>query len=400
MRLPIARIDLYIWRKIAVPFTATVLLSAMLLLLERMLRLFDFVVNQDGPAELVWQMLAHLVPHYLSLALPLGLVLGTVLAFRSLSLSSEIDAFMAGGAGLIRMARPVLVFALLLVAFDVWLVGFQQPVSRYAYRNLEFELRSGALGASIEVGDFVSLGRNLDLRVGGSRGGGQELTDVFLRRGKTDGGQTVATARRGEFFATRDRQSVILRLFDGRLLDFSAGQRIPTVLAFEAQDFPINLPEIEEFRQRGGEEREMTLPELDAAVTHPVTGERERSFQAQYHWRLLHIAILFAIPFLGIALGLTDRRRGGAGGVVVAAAALITYNELTEFTERQVASGAQSPWTSIWLLFAVFLATSLALFLWAALTPGRGVAGLIDRVWEAVCRPLKRVWTALRGAPA
>jgi len=400
MRMPVARIDIYIWRKIAAPFAATVLLSAMLLLLERMLRLFDFVVNQNGPSEVVWQMLAHLVPHYLSLALPLGLMLGTVLAFRSLSLSSEIDALMAGGVGLFRMARPVLVFVLFLVALDVWLVGFQQPISRYAYRNLEFELRSGALGASIEVADFVSLGRDLDLRVGGSRDGGRELTDIFLRRGKTDGGQTVATARRGAFFATRDQQSVILRLFDGRLLDFSAGQRTPTVLAFEAQDFVIDLPEIEEFRQRGGEEREMTLPELEAAVSPPVSGERERSFQAQYHWRLLHVATLLAIPFLAIALGLTDRRRGGAGGVVVAAALLITYNEMTEVAERQVASGAQSPLTSIWLLYAMLLVLSLALFLWAAMTPGRGVAGLIDRVWAAICSPLKRAWAAFRGEPA
>ena len=37
------------------------------------------------------------------------------------------------------------------------IVGFLQPYSRYAYEGLRFELRSGALGASIKVGEFTRI---------------------------------------------------------------------------------------------------------------------------------------------------------------------------------------------------------------------------------------------------
>ena len=42
--------DRYVARLIAVPLVATLLLAAMLLLLDKMLRLFDFVVREGGPA--------------------------------------------------------------------------------------------------------------------------------------------------------------------------------------------------------------------------------------------------------------------------------------------------------------------------------------------------------------
>jgi hypothetical protein len=72
----VTRIDRYLARLIFVPMVATLTLAAMLLLLEKMLRLFDFVVSEGGPVNVVWQMLANLIPEYLSLGIPLGLMLG------------------------------------------------------------------------------------------------------------------------------------------------------------------------------------------------------------------------------------------------------------------------------------------------------------------------------------
>jgi lipopolysaccharide export system permease protein len=45
------------------------------------------------------------------------------------------------------------------------IVGFVQPYSRYAYEGLRFELRSGALGASIKVGEFTNLGKRMTMRI-------------------------------------------------------------------------------------------------------------------------------------------------------------------------------------------------------------------------------------------
>jgi lipopolysaccharide export system permease protein len=68
----LTRVDRYLARLIFVPLVATLVLAAMLLLLDKMLRLFDFVVTEGGPVGIVWQMLANLIPEYLGLGIRSG----------------------------------------------------------------------------------------------------------------------------------------------------------------------------------------------------------------------------------------------------------------------------------------------------------------------------------------
>jgi len=98
-------IDRYLARSIAVPLIGTLILAAMLLILDKMLRLFQYVVDAGGPVSVVWRMLANLLPEYLSLGIPIGLMLGILLAFRKLALSSELDALRGIGVGYGRLLR-------------------------------------------------------------------------------------------------------------------------------------------------------------------------------------------------------------------------------------------------------------------------------------------------------
>src|SRR6201986_4510997 len=96
-------IDRYMARLIALLLFSTLVIAAMLLVLDRMLRLFDFVATEGGPVSVVWQMLANLLPKYFGLGIPIGLLLGCLLAFRRLATSSELDVLRAVGIGYNRL---------------------------------------------------------------------------------------------------------------------------------------------------------------------------------------------------------------------------------------------------------------------------------------------------------
>ena len=107
-----ALVDRYLARLIAVPLLASLVIAAMLLLLEKMLRLFDFVAEEGGPVSVVWRMLANLIPEYLSLGIPIGLMLGILLAFRRLATSSELDVLLACGFSYRRLLRVPYMYAI------------------------------------------------------------------------------------------------------------------------------------------------------------------------------------------------------------------------------------------------------------------------------------------------
>src|SRR6185436_9554097 len=180
-------IDRYLARSIAVPLLGSLILAAMLLILDKMLRLFQYVVDAGGPVSVVWRMLANLLPEYLALGIPIGLMLGVLLAFRKLALSSELDALRGIGIGFGRLLRVPYMFALPLMALNLFIVGYLEPYSHYRYEGLRFDLKSGALGAAIKVGEFNRLGRHLTLRIDRSENKGSLLHGIFIQMDDPNG---------------------------------------------------------------------------------------------------------------------------------------------------------------------------------------------------------------------
>jgi RNA polymerase sigma factor (sigma-70 family) len=139
--MPFKQIDRYLAKLIFVPLVGTLCLAAMLLIMDRMLRLFDFVVSEGGPVTVVWRMLANLIPEYLGLAVPVGLTLGILLAFRKLALSSELDTLRAVGLGYGRLMRVPYFYAFILLAAKASTLNDDVLIGGWLYNAVRFVAR-------------------------------------------------------------------------------------------------------------------------------------------------------------------------------------------------------------------------------------------------------------------
>jgi lipopolysaccharide export system permease protein len=392
--------DRYIARLIAVPLIATLLLSAMLLLLDKMLRLFDFVVQQGGPVSVVWEMLANTIPEYMSLGIPIGLMLGTLLAFRRLALSSELDVLRALGVSYARLLKMPYIYALGLSIVNLAIVGFVQPYSHYAYEGLRYELRSGALGASIKVGEFTKLSKRETIRIEQSKDGGRELSGIFVHA-EGDRGKTYAvTAEHGAFYATDDPDTIIFRLHNGTLVQDAPAFKTPRVLSFTSHDLPIALPKIETFRHRGGgKNEELTVPELvrtgHSAQASPVVRAQSR---AEFHFRMVEVAIMLLLPLLAVALAVPPKRSSSALGVFLSIVMIVTYHKVNQYAEAVAALGKVNPVFALWTPFLIFSLLIFWMYHTLAHKPGGQPIGALERGADKVMAAFRR-WFGSRRKP-
>jgi len=375
--------DRYLAKLIAVPLFSTLVIAAMLLVLEKMLRLFDFVAAEGGPVSVVWRMLANLIPEYLSLGIPIGLLLGILLAFRQLALSSELDVLRAVGQGYGRLLRVPYMFTVALMLVNLALVGFIQPLSRYYYEELRFELRSGALGASIKVGEFNNLGNRMTLRIEESRDNGTKLSGIFVRAENKKEQTVSVTAETGQFLATDDPDTIILRLTNGVLVHDAPNYEKPRILSFSNHDLPIDLPDIESFRSRGGKDLEYTIPELVRVgldEKRPVT-ERNQS-RANFHFRMVEVVMMLLLPLLAVALAVPPKRSSSALGVFLSIVMIVTYHKVNEYGEDIGSLGLVDPIIALWLPFCLFAALILWMYHVAAHVPGGQPIGALEKAFS------------------
>ncbi|VVT14631.1 Lipopolysaccharide export system permease protein [Sphingomonas sp. EC-HK361] len=387
-------IDRYMARLIALPLFATLTIAAMLLILDRIQKLFDFVATEGGPVSVVWKMLANLLPEYLGLGIPIGLMLGVLLAFRRLATSSELDVMRGVGMSYGRLLRVPYMYAIGLAVLNLAIVSYVQPKARYAYEQLRFELRTGALGASIKVGEFTHLGDRMTLRIEESRDKGSKLSGIFVNAKTPKGDWIGVTAERGQFLATDDPNVIIFRLTNGTLIHNRADFKVPRVLTFSSHDLPIDLPKFESFRQRGGRNLELTLPELAKTGHDGATKQLRDSSRSEFHFRLAEVASMFLLPLLAVALGVPPKRSSSALGVFISIVMIVTYHKVNQYGASIGELGRIDPIIALWAPFCVFAALVLWMYYTIAYVPGGQPIAALERwagkAWKGFARHVLR----------
>ena len=393
-------IDRYILRLVVFPMLGIFALAASLLLLDKMLRLFDFVAVEGGPISVVFKMLGALIPEYASLAIPLGLLLGILLAFRKLATSSELDVMRGVGLSYHRLLRVPYAITLVLVAINVALVFYIQPVSRYYYEQMEYELRSGALGASIKVGEFTTLKDRMALRIEESEDDGRRLKGIFARVANSRDQVLSISAREGSFLATTDSpDTIILRLTDGTIVQ-DTGSKTPRVLSFSRHDLPIDLPRIEEFRDRGDAEREYILPELLRIGWGDSESEAKRdASQASFNFRMVEVVMMLLMPLLAVALAIPPKRSSSALGVFVSIIMVVAYHKVNQYAEDIAALGQIDPILALWGPFVIFAALILWMYYRVAFVPGGQAIGALESVFSKLVKRLRKLFERKRPRP-
>lgn len=385
--------DRYIFRLVLLPMLAVFCIAASLLILDKMLKLFEFVSVQGGPIGVVFKMLINLFPEYAGLAIPLGLMLGVLLAFRKLATSSELDVLRAVGWSYVRLLRVPYLITIALVVINFGIVGYLQPLARYAYEEQSFELRSGALGASIKIGEFTTLKNRMALRIEQSMDDGRRLMGIFARVQDKKGQVLSISAREGTFLAAPDnRNTIILRLLDGTIVQTQPGKQ-PRVLSFSQHDLPVDLPAIEKFRKRGNEAREYIIPELLKLGWSSQAPKAARvGNQANFNYRMVEVVMMLLLPLLAVSLAIPPKRSTSALGVFVSIVLVVAYHKVNEYGQDIAELGRVNPYLALWGPFVVFSALIVWMFYRVAFVPGGQAIGALESAYAKLGKQVKRLW--------
>ena len=375
-------IDRYILAEAARPLVVSLGLVLTALLLERLLRLFNLLARSGGDAlESVVQLVANLVPHYLGLALPAAFFISILLVIARLSEESELDAMLSSGLSVTRIAAPLLWVGVALSLFSIALFGFLQPYSRYAYRAVLYAAVNAGWDARVEPGGFTKAARGFTITADRVTYDGRQLEGIFAQR-IVEGTEEVYTARTGEFGLLDGGKRLILNLRNGQRWQQRPDSSSPNLMRFTelAIDTDFN-PNARAFRDRGDNERELTMTELWREMGNPASSMPKRRLSAEFHTRLVRALSLPLLPLLAIPLGMTVKRRQRGSALVMAAIILVLYHHGIQLGQSLGTTGRIPSVPAVWVPFALFALFCLWLFRSSHARPGGNpFGGLVEHI--------------------
>jgi lipopolysaccharide export system permease protein len=341
-----------------------VVVFTFVLLMGRLLRLVELVLNKGVPISDILNLFLFLLPAFLVLTLPLAFLLGILLGFGRLSSDAEVVALKSSGVGVYDMARPVAAMALAVSLITALLTLYAQPHSKRAFRDQVFEIAHSraTIGISPRIfnDDFDGLvlyANDIDDRSGIMQG-------LFISDERVGAQPAVIVARNGRSVSDQDNLILTLRLRDGtihRMAD-RRGETIYQTIDFDHYDIQLDLgSELRNFRERQKRESEMTLRELGAAIRQTDDDQLLRKYQVERHQRLVMPLAPLLFALIGIPLGIQAQRSSRGGGFALAIAIFLAYYLVFSLAETLGVEGMVPPAAAMWLPNLLFLAAGVVL---------------------------------------
>nr|QBQ56988.1 LptF/LptG family permease [synthetic Caulobacter sp. 'ethensis'] len=382
-------IDRYLLRLLLWPLAACLGVTVIALLLERILRLLDVLSQSSARFGYVAQLAANLVPHYLGLALPVAFFVALFIVIVKLSDGSEIDALLASGQSLERIAAPFVAVGVLPSVFSIIVFGYMQPYSRYAYRAVMHAAVNAGWNGRLAGGAFIDDKGSL-LTADSADIAGQRLTRVFIRRLDAKGQEEIITAASADLKMDPDGKTITMDLRDGRRIAHDAYGTYRN-LAFTSltTQTPLSAAAVL-LRDRGGDERELTMGELRREAKSPDPVVSKGTLLSEFYGRLARAAFLPFLPLLAFPLGLASKRGNRAPGLIMAGLLLLAFQHSLLLGQGMAKAGKADAFAAIWIPFTLFAALSVWLFVGSRTRPGdTPVSRLVRRINTLVTHALR-----------
>jgi LPS export ABC transporter permease LptG/LPS export ABC transporter permease LptF len=387
--VPPCRIDLYLFRGLIGPFLAALLLAGMAMMLERALRLAEDLAASGADFGYFLPLLGLLTPYYVGLALPAALMIALVFLIARLDETLELEAMLASGLTLARIAMPLIAFALLVAGMAVAANGFLEPLGRHAFRMMRAEAQLAATIGTLQPVSFYRPSEDLTFSFDATTSQPGRIAGVFVRQG-LDSGEAVLTARHAALALSADRRAIQLSLEDGfSYHDADPGlDRKAFALAFDSYEVNARLPRSGFGRARGSDQKELTLAEL---IDEGAKGRRRlprAAVAAELYSRLARSISIVLLPLLAIPLAFAAKKTRRSFGIVMGGALLMAFHHGVNFVKNVSRDGDPDPAAGFAILCGAFTLFVLALFVSSRSLPSHSpVTDLLGRLRLGSYRP-------------
>lgn len=301
------------------------------------------------PRALVLRLFALGAAENFSLLLPLGLLLGIVLALGRMYHESEMTAAQACGFGRARAWWPVVVLALPVAAVSAWLNLQFAPHAAAHRAALTAEAMRAGLALPFEAGRFRSLDGGRTVVYARAANASGELQRVFIKQAQ--GAAVVAiVAQRARRQVGADGLSQTIVLFDGERLEGVPGSLRYRVLRFAELRVPMAAPVAVARHER-----------LDERATMRLIGSTDMRDRAELQWRCGYPVMVLVAAACAMPLGRLRPRQGRYARVWVAVLLFAVYGNLAIAARTWFEHGTTPAVLGIWWVHALFIAAALSL---------------------------------------
>jgi len=339
----------YVLREVVQTWLAVTGVLVAVLVSNQLSRVLGQAADNQYGRGVVFDLIALGTVMYLSVIIPVGLLLAMVLTLGRMYHDSEMAALQACGFGPSRLLAPLFGFAAVIAVGLGWLAFVQVPradgqvqlLRQSAIKEAQFGQLDAGRFRAFSGGDAVFYAERVD----------QEgvLHNVFVQR-ESAGRIEVALAESATYSKASSDSMHLVTLFNGRRYEGVPGKDDFRVIEFREHGIPIATPQ----DVRGS-------LDPDTKPTRLLWGSNDPSDIAQLQFRTSTPLMALVLTLVAVPLSKLRPRQGRYARVGFAIVVYFVYSNLLSASKIWVEKGDLPPAIGVWWVHVAALALGLYL---------------------------------------
>ena len=220
-------------------FLFTFFIVLFVLLMQWLWLYVDDLVGKGLELKVLAELFSYMSVTFIPMALPLALLLASLMCFGNFGEHYELVAMKASGISMWKVMRPLVVFSLLLSGFAFFISNNLIPVATLKGQTLLFDVRRQKLAFNIKEGVFYKDIENYVIYVEKKGADGRHIYGVKIYdHTDREGNIKIISADSGMMALSPGQRSIIFTLYDGyNYTDIVTGSNYKTVRSFERMSF-------------------------------------------------------------------------------------------------------------------------------------------------------------------
>lgn len=210
------KLHLFIIKSFLGPFIATFFIAIFLLLMQFLWKWIDDLVGKGLEINEIGELLFFASVRFVPLALPISMLLASVMTFGALSEKSELVAMKSAGISLRRILNPLIIFVIFISISSFIFSNYVMPIANLKSGSLLYAIQKQKPALNIKEGVFYNGIEGYSIKVEEKNDDGSALKGIIIyNHTKRNGNDNIIIAKSGSMKLTKDERYLEFRLFDG-----------------------------------------------------------------------------------------------------------------------------------------------------------------------------------------
>ncbi len=358
----------YILKEITLPFLMTILVFTFVLLIGKILQITDLMVNKGVNVLTVVKIVLFILPSFLTVTIPISLLIAVLIGLGRLSSDNEITAMKASGISLYQLLLPIVTLCVVATVATA-VIGFLAPLSNSATKSLFFNILKEKASIGIKEKVFNDDFKGLVLYADRIPVEGDYMEGVMVFDNRLTKEPATIIAPQGYLSSNPESMTVSLRLLRGSIHAVASDLKTYKKTEFSTYDVNLDLQtalvEAKKASVKGS--ADMTVGELYRNIRKAgVEDDKLRDMVIELNKKFAVPLSCVVFGIVAVPLGIVSRRSGKSRGFTVGLFVVAAYYTLLLAGEAFGETGKMPTAVAVWSPNIIVGAVGTYLFVMAA----------------------------------